>query len=166
MLINSLFRLTALPSQAGRRHAPPTPPYSAKFKTVEISGQLLRVGIRRGRGFSPPLVLFNGIGASRAFGKTHPAHWQYLSDITLGEYPTFHCDAEILETTPRSSCRPPSGHQDARSDRPSRSKQRILHRWISTAATFSSGCKTFGVPEWEDHQAALENPCESNLARS
>jgi hypothetical protein len=27
---------------------------------------------------------------------------QYLFDLTLGEYPTFQCDAEILETTPTS----------------------------------------------------------------
>jgi pimeloyl-ACP methyl ester carboxylesterase len=36
----------------------------SEIKMVEISGQLLRVGVRRGRSSSPPLVLFNGIGAS------------------------------------------------------------------------------------------------------
>jgi poly(3-hydroxyalkanoate) depolymerase len=33
-------------------------------QTVELDGQLLRVGIRRGSGALPPLVLFNGIGAN------------------------------------------------------------------------------------------------------
>src|SRR5262249_21106020 len=28
--------------------------------------------------------------------------WEYLFNITCGEYPTFRCDAEILETTPTS----------------------------------------------------------------
>ena len=28
--------------------------------------------------------------------------WQYLFDVTHGEYPTFRCDAEILETTSTS----------------------------------------------------------------
>jgi poly(3-hydroxyalkanoate) depolymerase len=36
----------------------------SEIKKVEVSGQLLRVGIRRGRSSLPPLVLFNGIGAS------------------------------------------------------------------------------------------------------
>jgi len=36
----------------------------SEIKMVEVSGQLLRVGIRRGKGSSPPLVVFNGIGAN------------------------------------------------------------------------------------------------------
>jgi poly(3-hydroxyalkanoate) depolymerase len=36
----------------------------SEIKTVVVSGQPLRIGIRRGRKSSPPLVLFNGIGAS------------------------------------------------------------------------------------------------------
>lgn len=34
----------------------------SEIKMVEVSGQLLRVGIRRGKSSSPPLVVFNGIG--------------------------------------------------------------------------------------------------------
>ena len=34
------------------------------IQTVDIDGQLLRVGIRRGSDASPPLVVFNGIGAN------------------------------------------------------------------------------------------------------
>jgi poly(3-hydroxyalkanoate) depolymerase len=36
----------------------------SEIETVEVSGQSLRVGIRRGSGSTPPLVVFNGIGAS------------------------------------------------------------------------------------------------------
>jgi poly(3-hydroxyalkanoate) depolymerase len=35
-----------------------------EIKMVEVSGQSLRVGIRRGKSSSPPLVVFNGIGAN------------------------------------------------------------------------------------------------------
>jgi poly(3-hydroxyalkanoate) depolymerase len=38
--------------------------YHLRIKTVEVSGQLLRVGVRRGREGQPPLLLFNGVGAS------------------------------------------------------------------------------------------------------
>ncbi|TCK38630.1 poly(3-hydroxyalkanoate) depolymerase [Paraburkholderia sp. BL8N3] len=37
---------------------------SLKTRVVDIDGQLLRVGIRRGNGATPPLVVFNGIGAN------------------------------------------------------------------------------------------------------
>jgi poly(3-hydroxyalkanoate) depolymerase len=36
----------------------------SEIKMVEVSGQLLRVGIRRGKSSLPPLVVFNGIGAN------------------------------------------------------------------------------------------------------
>jgi pimeloyl-ACP methyl ester carboxylesterase len=36
----------------------------SETKMVEVSGQSLRVGIRRGKSSSPPLVVFNGIGAN------------------------------------------------------------------------------------------------------
>jgi poly(3-hydroxyalkanoate) depolymerase len=35
-----------------------------QIKRVEVSGQTLRVGVRRGREGQPPLLLFNGVGAS------------------------------------------------------------------------------------------------------
>jgi hypothetical protein len=34
------------------------------IQTVDVDGQLLRVGIWHGRDTSPPLVIFNGIGAN------------------------------------------------------------------------------------------------------
>ena len=39
-------------------------PVFSETKMVEVSGQSLRVGIRRGKSSSPPLVVFNGIGAN------------------------------------------------------------------------------------------------------
>ena len=35
-----------------------------KIQTVDLDDQLLRVGVRRGSSMSPPLVIFNGIGAN------------------------------------------------------------------------------------------------------
>jgi pimeloyl-ACP methyl ester carboxylesterase len=35
-----------------------------QVRSVEIDGQVLRVGIRTGNGFTPPLMIFNGIGAN------------------------------------------------------------------------------------------------------
>jgi len=36
----------------------------SEIKMLDVSGQSLRVGIRRGKSSSPPLVIFNGIGAN------------------------------------------------------------------------------------------------------
>ncbi|WP_201696267.1 poly(3-hydroxyalkanoate) depolymerase [Paraburkholderia hiiakae] len=35
-----------------------------QIQTIDLDGQLLRVGVRRGSDASPPLLLFNGIGAN------------------------------------------------------------------------------------------------------
>jgi poly(3-hydroxyalkanoate) depolymerase len=35
-----------------------------EIKTVDVDGQQLRVGIRRGTGETPPLLIFNGVGAN------------------------------------------------------------------------------------------------------
>lgn len=35
-----------------------------KIQTIDLDGQLIRVGIRRGSSASPPLLIFNGIGAN------------------------------------------------------------------------------------------------------
>ena len=37
---------------------------STEIRTVQVDGQFLRVGIRRGLSERPPLLLFNGIGAN------------------------------------------------------------------------------------------------------
>ncbi|MGF6960188.1 poly(3-hydroxyalkanoate) depolymerase [Paraburkholderia youngii] len=39
-------------------------PASMQIQTVDIDGQVLRVGVRHGSDASPPLLLFNGIGAN------------------------------------------------------------------------------------------------------
>ena len=35
-----------------------------EIRSVEVDGQILRVGIRSGSGVTPPLLIFNGIGAN------------------------------------------------------------------------------------------------------
>ena len=35
-----------------------------QIRSVEVDGQILRVGIRSGSGVTPPLLIFNGIGAN------------------------------------------------------------------------------------------------------
>jgi poly(3-hydroxyalkanoate) depolymerase len=35
-----------------------------EVRNLEVNGQVLRVGIRAGRGLTPPLLIFNGIGAN------------------------------------------------------------------------------------------------------
>jgi poly(3-hydroxyalkanoate) depolymerase len=40
------------------------PVRAMEIQSVDVDGQLLRVGIRRGSAASPPLVIFNGIGAN------------------------------------------------------------------------------------------------------
>ncbi len=37
---------------------------SMEIQTVDLDGQILRVGIRHGSDASPPLLIFNGIGAN------------------------------------------------------------------------------------------------------
>jgi hypothetical protein len=60
-------RLVARASRArdpNTANAKPARSVFSEIKMVEISGQSLRVGIRRGKSSSPPLVVFNGIGAN------------------------------------------------------------------------------------------------------
>lgn len=44
--------------------APQPAPASFETRIEEVGGQVLRVGIRRGSGARPPLLMFNGIGAN------------------------------------------------------------------------------------------------------
>lgn len=37
---------------------------SMEIRMIDLDGQMVRVGIRRGSDASPPLVIFNGIGAN------------------------------------------------------------------------------------------------------
>lgn len=46
------------------RTAPEPTPATFETRMEEVGGQVLRVGIRRGAGTRPPLLMFNGIGAN------------------------------------------------------------------------------------------------------
>lgn len=51
-----------------------------QIETIDLDGQLLRVGVRRGSDASPPLLLFNGIGANLELVEPFVAA---LDDVTV-----------------------------------------------------------------------------------
>lgn len=51
-----------------------------KIQTIDLDGQLLRVAVRRGSAVSPPLLLFNGIGANLELVEPFVAA---LDDVTV-----------------------------------------------------------------------------------
>jgi len=56
--------MTAAP-EAAQRKCGPTPSAYSEIRHIEVDGQMLRVGRRRGEGKpGPPLLIFNGIGAN------------------------------------------------------------------------------------------------------